>query len=469
MKMINDLTYLLDYIYEGKEMKIVYIIGIALMIIRIVVPILLILVSSIDLLKALTQSDGKSIKKIVSGLVIKFVIAVIIFLLPSLVLSLIKSINKYTDVDVYYTCLLNPKDCEVELWEDPPVIVENPIGEGYIVYIRNRNGIYVPADEYYTEEYLIAMLQDYLTGYFGSYDPSVPITPGSLDSSGYSAVGTTIGNKKATAKPITDYINVDEYNQKIANIVNKYGLHSRQAVVEIAKLMATMNDEYTVPYQLGGSYRADASDATSFYGINPNWGTVNSEGKLVGMDCRNSVIWLYAQDGIAMVRGQAYGGEGRQLKDIKAGQPGDVLDSLGHIMLITDKDDTGYTVLEENGGGGWVQRKYTYKDLERSDGDLDYKVYDMTDTINGTNEYINSNKRPYGTGDSVADEATRELARQKIYKTTSKEQTSSKKETTSSKKEQTSSKKEQTSTKTEEKKKETIIDKVKNWFSSLFS
>lgn len=462
--MIKNLLYLLDYIYRGKEMNAVYIIGVALLVIRIVVPILLILIGSIDLVKALIENDSKQIKNVVLSLITKVVISIIIFILPLLLLLILKLTNKYSDVELYYTCLLSPTKCNVELWEDPPVLVENPIGDGYIVYVRNRNGIYVPADEYLTEEYLLAMLQDYLTAYYGSYDPNRPITPNSLDPSGYAAIGVNVGNRKQSAIPITDYININEYNQKIGDIVRKYGFNTRESVVEIAKLMATMSEEYTVPYQLGGSYRSNTSEKSSYLGINSNWGTLGSNGERIGMDCRNSVIWIYGQAGINMIRGLAYQGEGRQIKDITKGKPGDVLDSLGHIMLITDKDATGYTVLEENGNGGWVNRKYTFADLERSNGDLDYKVYDMTDTINGTNKYINENDTGYGTRFNLNNW---EQVYGKYEKTSSKKQ-----EQTSSKKEQISSKKEQTSTKTEEKNSNAgtrFIDRVKDAFSKFVS
>ena len=456
--MINNLVYLLDYVYEGKEMNVVYIIGIALMAIRIMVPILLIVVASIDLVRALLQNDDKEMAKVIKKLVPKVVIAIVIFILPSLVLFVLKSVNKYTDVEVYYNCLLKPSKCDVKLWQDPPVIVENSNGGGYMVYVRNKNGIYVPSDEYLTEQYLLSLLSDYYTAYYGTTDANSPITPDSVDKSAYSAVGETIGNRKQSAKPITDYVNVDELNNKIGDIVRKYGFGSREAIVAIADLMVTLDDNYTVPYQLGGSYRSNAQDGKSFLGVNSNWGTLDSNGNLVGMDCRNSIIWIYGQDGVSLIRGQAYGGEGRQLKDITQGQPGDVLDSLGHIMLITEKDATGYTVVEENGGGGWVKRRYTFDTLKRSEGPLDYRVYDMSDTINGTNKYINENKTGYGTKPTVDDKNTYLTEWEKTYGSYKQEQPSS-----SKKQEQPSSSKVQ-----EPEKKETFGDKIKNFFSNLF-
>ena len=376
--------------YQGKELNAIYIVAVALFIIRIVVPILLIVTASIDLVKAMAESDEKSMKKAIYNQLPKIVSAIIVFVLPSILLLILKIVNADNDFSNYSKCLLKPSSCDVKLWEEPPAIYfscSQVTGEcdeellklsieTYNSLTKNVNGIYTPDESFLTEEYVKLTTNDYVAG------------------------GKAVGNIKQTARPITDYVNVDEVNKKIADIVNKYGKGSREAIVEIAKLMGSLSEEYTVPYQLGGSYRSDATDPTSYLGINPNWGKLDSNGNLIGMDCRNSVIWIYGQAGVGLSRGLIYQGEGELIKDIKGGKPGDVIDSLGHIMLITDKDSEGYTVMEENGGYGWVQRKYTYNELENSygeNGSLDYHVYDMTKTIDGTNKYLKENKTGYGT------------------------------------------------------------------------
>ena len=58
LMLLPQIVFAANYSYKGEEAKVVYIIGIALMAIRIIVPILLIVMSSIDLIKALIESDA---------------------------------------------------------------------------------------------------------------------------------------------------------------------------------------------------------------------------------------------------------------------------------------------------------------------------------------------------------------------------------------------------------------------------
>ena len=114
-----------DYAYRGKELKVVYIIGIALLVIRIVVPILLIVMASIDLVKALVQNDDKDTKKVLKGIVPKVIISIIIFVLPTVLLLILKLTNSTSLFSSYSTCLLKPSSCSTQIWEDPPEIPDN--------------------------------------------------------------------------------------------------------------------------------------------------------------------------------------------------------------------------------------------------------------------------------------------------------------------------------------------------------
>lgn len=121
--LINNVS---AYSYTGKEMNVVYIVGMALLIIRIVVPILLIVVSSIDLIKAMTGSSDKEINKILMSILPKVIAAIIIFLLPYVLLLLLKLTNQGSTFSSYSTCLLKPSGCNSNLWEEPTVIEEKP-------------------------------------------------------------------------------------------------------------------------------------------------------------------------------------------------------------------------------------------------------------------------------------------------------------------------------------------------------
>lgn len=120
--MIPRVVFAADYSYRGKELKIVYIVGVALMVIRIVVPILLIVTGMIGLFQAMIQKDDSLMGKELKKLVPKVIIAIIIFILPSLLALLMKVVNKSSLWGEYSKCLSRPFSCGVSLWEDPPTI-----------------------------------------------------------------------------------------------------------------------------------------------------------------------------------------------------------------------------------------------------------------------------------------------------------------------------------------------------------
>ena len=165
-------------------------------------------------------------KKAIYNQLPKIVSAIIVFVLPSILLLILKIVNADNDFSNYSKCLLKPSSCDVKLWEELPAIYfscSQVTGECdeellklsieiYNSLTKNVNGIYTPDESFLTEEYVKLTTNYYVAG------------------------GKAVGNIKQTARPITDYVNVDEVNKKIANIVNKYGKGSREAIVEIAKL-----------------------------------------------------------------------------------------------------------------------------------------------------------------------------------------------------------------------------------------
>lgn len=106
-----------SYSYRGKEKNIIYIIGVVLLAVRIIVPVILIVIASIDLVKAMTQNDEREMKKVIRSLVIKVVASVIIFLLPSLIVLMLKLIDQNSLWSEYGSCLTHPFSCGVNLWE----------------------------------------------------------------------------------------------------------------------------------------------------------------------------------------------------------------------------------------------------------------------------------------------------------------------------------------------------------------
>ena len=106
------------YSYRGKEKNVIYIIGVALLIIRIMVPILLIVVGMIGLVKAMTQNSDADIKKELKKLVPKVIAVIIIFMLPSIIALLLGIMRKDSLWDEYSKCLTRPAKCNVDFdWE----------------------------------------------------------------------------------------------------------------------------------------------------------------------------------------------------------------------------------------------------------------------------------------------------------------------------------------------------------------
>ena len=90
--------------------------GYVVVVLKIVIPLILIVLGMIDLGKAVIESDDKAISKAVNMLLHRFIAAVVVFFVPTIVsalFNLILSINLRTDANVCVQCLLsvnNPGD-----------------------------------------------------------------------------------------------------------------------------------------------------------------------------------------------------------------------------------------------------------------------------------------------------------------------------------------------------------------------
>ena len=103
--------------HEKYGSNIVYIMGMLLLIIRIVVPILLIVIASTDLIKAMNAKDESTMKPLFKPIILKLVAAIIIFLLPSIIALVMKLVNQSELWDQYSECLSHPVKCDAHLWE----------------------------------------------------------------------------------------------------------------------------------------------------------------------------------------------------------------------------------------------------------------------------------------------------------------------------------------------------------------
>lgn len=86
--------------------------GYVVMVLKILIPAILIIIGIIALGKAVISDDDKEIKTAVNSLIKKFIVAVCIFFVPSLVSALFSVVNGFGDVQADYQvcvkCITSP-------------------------------------------------------------------------------------------------------------------------------------------------------------------------------------------------------------------------------------------------------------------------------------------------------------------------------------------------------------------------
>lgn len=92
--------------------------GRIVLILKIVIPVILIVLGIIGLGKAVLADDDKEIKTQVNKLITKFIAAVVIFFLPSIVVACFRLVNGFSSVEADYmvcvNCVTNPQnECQV--------------------------------------------------------------------------------------------------------------------------------------------------------------------------------------------------------------------------------------------------------------------------------------------------------------------------------------------------------------------
>ena len=89
----------------GDTANIWKIFGYIVLVFKIVIPLLLIVFGMVDLGKAVVSSDEKAISKAVSTLIKRFIAAVVVFFVPTLVNALFNVLTITTGVGDYNTCV----------------------------------------------------------------------------------------------------------------------------------------------------------------------------------------------------------------------------------------------------------------------------------------------------------------------------------------------------------------------------
>lgn len=97
--------------------EILGLVGWALTIIKIAIPLIIIGLGLMDLGKAAISSKPEEVKKCATSLVWRFVGGIVIFFIPTIVMVVFGFVNKFTestaqmDFDKCYTCITSPWGC----------------------------------------------------------------------------------------------------------------------------------------------------------------------------------------------------------------------------------------------------------------------------------------------------------------------------------------------------------------------
>ena len=105
MDLLNIMAEMCSQHWNSSLTRVFYIIGTVINFIKILVPILLILFGSIDLMKAVMASKDDEIKKAQSTLIKRAIYAVVIFFIPAIANLLIGIVNPNYEEDENYNCV----------------------------------------------------------------------------------------------------------------------------------------------------------------------------------------------------------------------------------------------------------------------------------------------------------------------------------------------------------------------------
>ena len=81
------------------------VVGYIVVVIKIVIPLMLIVLGMVDLGKAVVSSDEKAINKAVSTLIKRFIAAVVVFFVPTIVSALFNALSLIGNETDYNTCV----------------------------------------------------------------------------------------------------------------------------------------------------------------------------------------------------------------------------------------------------------------------------------------------------------------------------------------------------------------------------
>ncbi len=98
---------------DNNVKKALRLIGILFLIIKIVIPLILIIMGTIEFGKAMLSSDGDAISKAIKKMITRVIASVAIFLIPTIVRFVFELIPISTSFEECGICVLNPNSCEI--------------------------------------------------------------------------------------------------------------------------------------------------------------------------------------------------------------------------------------------------------------------------------------------------------------------------------------------------------------------
>lgn len=152
---------------------------------------------------------------------------------------------------------------------------------------------------------------------------------------------------------------LEAFNNLIASNVEENGYGTRAGVVTaVVTLIAELGNNYNVkvPYFWGGGHGIMATGAEGNWGSTQCHTYANGQSyNYCGLDCSGFVTWAIYNGGFSitpLVTGgfqSLPGAEKVSLTNSAVLQPGDLLESSGHVILIVDVDDNNYICAEAAG------------------------------------------------------------------------------------------------------------------------
>lgn len=388
--------------YREEVIKIIYIAGIVLLLIRIIVPIILIVYVMINLIKAFNSNDSE-IKLVIRTTILKVIAAIIVFFIFPIANLVIKLTSQDEFFKMYMNCLVKPSSCNVSLWNSSPNNNDTPENSGSLVSgeeVRlTKSGTYIVlSTSSSVSGYYFSKSKTNVTGSEsgwissnknnidfvllpGNYYIYTKLSSGKIVENDVSISPNDIVDTKKLGLqdlnvPFDTFLkskntSIEEFNNMIYRSVSIAGYNTREGVAAAAlSISQSLYHRWKIKIPWGCNNYAKA-------GANPKWGGAAAQGCVdkgypyIGIHCGGFVVWSFTNanysmnDGIGSSKQIFCWGFGKPQRETASyyGSVGDVVTVLdtslvsvscgeggkgGHVGVITYKTANGFWVTESD-------------------------------------------------------------------------------------------------------------------------